>query len=109
MLSISQCVLTSSNLRYARGDVGALTTGLFDAIQPMHLDTKTYWRTDTNFTEHYFKSLKSFVIYPSIKYNSIPTTFQAFYHWEGGIPVSDPIACYEHERCTTTVIWDGKL
>ncbi|KAJ9052925.1 hypothetical protein DSO57_1029255 [Entomophthora muscae] len=101
--------MTSYNLHYAQGEVNARTTGLFDAMQPMRPAKKTYWRTNTSFIYHPPSYLKPSIKNLKGKYKSIITSLKEFYYWEGGIPVSEPIICYEHERCTVTVTWDGKL
>ncbi|KAJ9069541.1 hypothetical protein DSO57_1017515 [Entomophthora muscae] len=105
-LSITQCMPTPySHLNYARGNVSSYTTGIVDTMQ---LSTGVHWKTNASFTDHFLKSSKHLFIDQSDGRGNNRLAFEAFYHWEGGIPVSDPIACYEHERCTATVTWDGK-
>ncbi|KAJ9087965.1 hypothetical protein DSO57_1027823 [Entomophthora muscae] len=102
-----QCIWTSSNLYYAQGNVDAHSTGLLDVMQPIQLAKNTYWRPNTSSKDHLPSHLKLSIKSPKFNREIILRIFKPFYYWEGGILVSDPITCYEHERCTATVTWDG--
>ncbi|KAJ9069539.1 hypothetical protein DSO57_1017513 [Entomophthora muscae] len=104
--SYGQCSLTSlSYLPLTRGDVCITTSGALDASQPMQLGSGTFWRS--NFTDGVSKMSKHVLRSLNHKYKGSKFTFEVFHYWEGGIPVSGPIVCYEHERCSVTVTWNG--
>ncbi|KAJ9073423.1 hypothetical protein DSO57_1016659 [Entomophthora muscae] len=98
-----------SYLNYARGNVSSFTTGIVDNMQPMQLSTGVYWKSNASFTDHFLKPSKHLIDGPEFKRVKSTTWVKAFHHWEGGIPASKPIVCYNYEQCTTTAIWDGKV
>ncbi|KAJ9069551.1 hypothetical protein DSO57_1017525 [Entomophthora muscae] len=102
------CYETPSLKLYAHGDVGIHTMGLFNGNVPMTKRKDTYWRSNSNFTNHFLSLAERLQKSNISTYQLERFEPKTFYYWEGGSQVTDPICCFENEQCTANLTWNGR-
>ncbi|KAJ9073429.1 hypothetical protein DSO57_1016665 [Entomophthora muscae] len=109
-LSSSACLLSSyKSLPYAQGKVDLHTTGMTNSNDPMLLGRTSYWKANSNFTDYFLNFSAKALTLAKNNCKLSHCGLEMFYHWEGGIPVTEAMSCFENQLCTITVKWDGKF
>ncbi|KAJ9069542.1 hypothetical protein DSO57_1017516 [Entomophthora muscae] len=109
-LTIAQCLLIPFPREpFAQGEIGIHTTGLYEANTPMLLRSDTHWQTNMNFTSYFLTLPGKAIDSLKNKHNQSRLGLSMVYDWRGGITVFEAINCFENERCTIIVKWNGQL
>ncbi|KAJ9073427.1 hypothetical protein DSO57_1016663 [Entomophthora muscae] len=109
-LSSSMCLLAPYKfLPYAQGKVDLHTTGMTNSNDPMLLGRTSYWKANSNFTDYFLNFSAKALTLAKNNCKLSHCGLEMFYHWEGGIPVTEAMSCFENQICTISVRWDGQF